>query len=74
MTVLTCGIFQTNRYCEEEHQSNKSTVDIKDLMRIKITKDGTKMVITTNNSFMIVIHDLSLEHLEEDIKDFDVSV
>lgn len=43
------------------------------LMRMKLTDDGTKMVITTTNGYMIIIHDLNLMTLATDLRSFRVS-
>ncbi|XP_056641405.1 DDB1- and CUL4-associated factor 10 homolog [Diorhabda sublineata] len=40
------------------------------LMRMKLTEDGTKMVISTTNGFMIIIHDLNLLTLATDLRSF----
>lgn len=43
------------------------------LMRMKLTDDGTKMVIATTNGYMIIIHDLNLMTLATDLRSFRVS-
>lgn len=43
------------------------------LMRMKLTGDGTKMVIATTNGYMIIIHDLNLMTLATDLRSFRVS-
>lgn len=43
------------------------------LMRMCLTNFGDKMVISTMNGYIIVIHDLSLEHMKDDFHDFKVS-
>uniref|UniRef100_A0A6P7GQ55 DDB1- and CUL4-associated factor 10-like n=1 Tax=Diabrotica virgifera virgifera TaxID=50390 RepID=A0A6P7GQ55_DIAVI len=40
------------------------------LMRMKLTNDGSKMVISTTNGFMIIIHDLNLLTLATDLRSF----
>ncbi|CAH1170514.1 unnamed protein product [Phaedon cochleariae] len=40
------------------------------LMRMKLTEDGSKMVISTTNGFMIIIHDLNLLTLATDLRSF----
>ncbi|VEN39276.1 unnamed protein product [Callosobruchus maculatus] len=40
------------------------------LMRMKLTQDGTKMVISTTNGYMIIIHDLNLKTLATDLRSF----
>lgn len=44
------------------------------LMRTKLSPDGTKMVISTTNGYMIIVHDLNLETLATDLRSFRVSV
>lgn len=44
------------------------------LMRMKLTDDGTKMVIATTNGYMIIIHDLNLMTLATDLRSFRVSI
>lgn len=43
---------------------------MKGLMRMKLTPDGTKMVISTTNGYLIIIHDLNLHTLSKDLKAF----
>nr|XP_023014286.1 DDB1- and CUL4-associated factor 10 homolog [Leptinotarsa decemlineata] len=40
------------------------------LMRMKLTEDGTKMIISTTTGFMIIIHDLNLSTLATDLRFF----
>lgn len=40
------------------------------IMRMRITKDGSKMILCTSEGYMMVIHDLNLETVEEDLKPF----
>ncbi|CAG9857552.1 unnamed protein product [Phyllotreta striolata] len=40
------------------------------LMRMKLTGDGTKMIISTTNGFIIIIHDLNLLTLATDLRSF----
>ncbi|XP_022902501.1 DDB1- and CUL4-associated factor 10 [Onthophagus taurus] len=40
------------------------------LMRMKITPDDTKMIITTTTGYMIIVHDLNLSTMYNDLKDF----
>lgn len=42
------------------------------LMRMKLTADGSKMVISTTNGYIIIIHDLNLNTLATDLKSFRV--
>ncbi|XP_060528070.1 DDB1- and CUL4-associated factor 10 homolog isoform X2 [Cylas formicarius] len=43
---------------------------MKGLMRMKLTPDGTKMIIATTTGYMIIIHDLNLLTLATDLKYF----
>ena len=40
------------------------------LMRMRVTQDSTKMVISTMNSYMMIIHDLDLDNLAKDLENF----
>jgi len=40
------------------------------LMRMRMTQACDKMVISTMNSYMMIIHDLNLQTLAQDLKDF----
>lgn len=42
------------------------------LMRMKLTNDGNKMVISTTNGYIIIIHDLNLMSLATDLRSFRV--
>lgn len=42
------------------------------LMRMKLTNDGTKMIISTTNGYIIIIHDLNLMNLATDLRSFRV--
>ena len=42
------------------------------LMRMRMTQACDKMVISTMNSYMMIIHDLNLQTLAQDLKDFKV--
>ena len=44
------------------------------LMRMRMTQACDKMVISTMNSYMMIIHDLNLQTLAQDLKDFKVRV
>ena len=44
----------------------------KGLMRMRLGPGAEKMVISTMNGFLIVVHDLELKRMEEDFKDFNV--
>lgn len=43
------------------------------LMRMKLTPDGTKMIISTTSGYIIIIHNLSLLNLATDLRSFKVS-
>ncbi|KAF7275270.1 hypothetical protein GWI33_012022 [Rhynchophorus ferrugineus] len=40
------------------------------LMRMKLTPDGTKMIISTTSGYIIIIHNLSLLNLATDLRSF----
>ena len=40
------------------------------LMRMRVTQDCSKMVISTMNSYMIIVHDLDLDTLTRDLHNF----
>lgn len=40
------------------------------LMRTRLTHDGSKMIIATSEGYVMIIHDLKLEHLEKDLHGF----
>lgn len=62
-------IFYFNRY-EEEGTSFKRVFHIESLMRTRLTPDCTKLVMSTDVGFYIVIHDLDLATLSSDLQGF----
>ena len=62
------------RYSESEGLECTKAFYNNGLMRMKITPDGTKMVISTTNAYIMVIHDLCLETLATDLQNFKVSL
>lgn len=42
------------------------------LMRTRLTPDSSKMIICTTGGYLIIIHDLDLQTLEEDMAGFKV--
>lgn len=44
------------------------------LMRMKLTNDGSKMILSTTAGYMFVIHDLHLEKLKKDLEKFQVNI
>ncbi len=40
------------------------------LMRMRLSGPGDRMVVSTMNGFLMVVHDLELERLEEDLANF----
>ncbi|RWS23083.1 hypothetical protein B4U80_05791 [Leptotrombidium deliense] len=40
------------------------------IMRMRLTHDATKMVICTSEGYILLIHDLDLDHLSSDLKGF----
>ena len=61
------------RYSENEGLECSKAFYNNGLMRMKLTADGTKMVISTTNAYIMIIHDLCLETLAKDLKNFKVS-
>ena len=45
-------------------------LQVNNLLRMRLTNDLTKMIISTNQGYIIVIHDLSLPTLQLDLRDF----
>ncbi|KAK3096294.1 hypothetical protein FSP39_025441 [Pinctada imbricata] len=58
-----------NSYSETETKGKK-VFSHKFLMRSKMSPDSSKLVISTQNGYIIVIHDLDLLTLNDDLKDF----
>lgn len=44
------------------------------LMRMKITPDGSKMIICSTSGYLMIIHDLNLEYLQSDLERFRVNI
>lgn len=42
------------------------------LMRMRLTPDCSKLVMCTTGGYMVLVHNLSLEHLAQDLQDFKV--
>jgi len=40
------------------------------LMRTRVTRDGSKLIISTTDGYMIVIHDLNLDRITKDLFGF----
>ena len=40
------------------------------LMRMRLTPDSSKMVISTMNGYLVVIHDLALDAMSQDLSGF----
>ena len=62
-------LWDINKY-SETGENHRNIFRTNGLMRMCISSLSDRMVITTMNGYIIVIHDLSLEHLEQDLKDF----
>lgn len=61
--------FTDCRYTETETKGNK-VFTYKLLMRSKLSPDSSKLVVSTQNGYIIVIHDLDLLTLADDLKNF----
>ena len=60
------------RYSEQEGLECTKAFYNNGLMRMRLTADGTKMVISTTNAYIMIIHDLNLETLAKDLQNFKV--
>ncbi|KAH3706710.1 DDB1- and CUL4-associated factor 10 homolog [Dreissena polymorpha] len=73
--LLTSGFdgsiytWNINRYSSDEASSNR-VFYTSGLMRSKLSPDFTKLVISTHEGYIIVIHNLDLSTLSEDLKGF----
>lgn len=43
-------------------------------MRTKLSPDGSKLILCTNNGYIMVIHDLDLHALPKDLHSFKVGI
>jgi len=74
--LLTSGFdgavyhWDINRYTDEDQQEAHKIFYMNGLMRMRLSTAGDKMVISTMNGFLMVVHDLSLDHLEDDLSGF----
>ena len=41
-------------------------------MRMRLSPDCSKLVMCTTGGYMVLVHNLSLEHLAQDLQDFKV--
>lgn len=73
--LLTSGFdgniftWDINRYTDTETKGTK-VFTYKLLMRSKLSPDSSKLVVSTQNGYIIVIHDLDLLTLADDLKNF----
>ena len=62
-----------NKY-QENQAEYKRVFYTNGLMRMRLTAGGDKMVISTMNGYLVVIHDLDLERLGQDLAGFKPNV
>ncbi|CAG2165488.1 unnamed protein product [Oppiella nova] len=48
----------------------QNVLQIKNMLRMVLSPDSTKMIISTADGYLLIIHDLDLNHLAEDLRDF----
>ncbi|XP_033123827.1 DDB1- and CUL4-associated factor 10-like isoform X2 [Anneissia japonica] len=62
-------LWDINKY---DAQTNEplydSLLNLATLMRMRITPDGTKMILSSSSSMYVIIHDLNLAHLADDME------
>jgi len=58
-----------NQY-QEDQAEFKKVFYTNGLMRMRLTPDSSKMVISTMNGYLVVIHDLDLHSMSEDLSGF----
>ncbi|TRY76891.1 hypothetical protein TCAL_09583 [Tigriopus californicus] len=56
--------------CSESEPNHRKILYSNGLMRMKMSQGSERMVITTMNGYIMVIHDLDLHHLESDLYGF----
>lgn len=67
-------LWDINRYSDTGEDSNfKKLLSTSGLMRMRLSPLGDRMVVSTMNGFIIVIHDLNLDTIQEDLKSFKVT-
>lgn len=67
--VFNCSLTFLCRYTDTETKGTK-VFTYKLLMRSKLSPDSSKLVVSTQNGYIIVIHDLDLLTLADDLKNF----
>ncbi|XP_065351637.1 DDB1- and CUL4-associated factor 10 homolog isoform X1 [Cloeon dipterum] len=53
---------------------NTTLLKTNDLMRTKLSPDGSKLVVSTSSGYIMVVHDLNLDNFQEDLKLFKPSL
>lgn len=69
LTDLSNVSFVDRRYSEGVAQFDM-VFHMGGLMRTKLTPDCSKLIIATAHGFLMVIHNLDLEYLADDFRDF----
>ena len=55
---------------DEPSCPHKQILSLSCLMRMKVTNDETKMLICTSEGYILIIHDLNIDTLAQDLKNF----
>ncbi len=63
-------LWDINRHSEDEARYRRRIFNTSGLMRMRLSAHGDRMVVSTMNGFVIVIHDVNLDCMEADLKDF----
>ena len=50
--------------------SPQTVLNIKNMLRMVLTPDSSKMIVSTADGYLMIIHDLDLNTLAEDLRDF----
>ena len=61
--------WEINKYSDSSPDFNK-VFYTNGLMRMRLTPDSSKMVISTMNGYLVTIHDLDLAAMSEDLAGF----
>lgn len=77
-SVRMWDIFNTHQSSQVESNQAHSTpscpsqrlLHLSCIMRMRLTNNATKMILCTSEGYIMVIHDLNLETLQEDLKPF----
>ena len=62
-----------NRSTDQRTQ-NTRVLHTNGLMRTSLTPDFSKLVICTNNGYLMVVHDVDFDTMQEDLRGFKVSL